>query len=107
MLKIVAAAAGECSLDEKDKFGNTALHYACANGHVAAVETLVAKGNATAKVTGQWGGTPLHFYARYEGTSMFSTVPVTYRLFACCRRKLSEADTDASDINVQKIIAGK
>ena len=84
MLKIDAAAAGECDLDEKDKFGNTALHYACAHGHKAAVETLVAKGNATAKVTGQWGGTPLHFYARYERNLTFWTVPVSRDLPVVC-----------------------
>ena len=50
-------------IDEKDKFGNTALHYACRNNNRDAAKILV-KGGARAKVVGQWGGTPLHFYAR-------------------------------------------
>ena len=59
------------SIEQKDKFGNTALCYAAQNLNLAAVEFLIAKGaNPLAKNEGR-GDTPAQFakvaYTRLQG----------------------------------------
>eukprot|EP00397_Hematodinium_sp_SG-2012_P020310 GEMP01020917.1.p1 GENE.GEMP01020917.1~~GEMP01020917.1.p1 ORF type:complete len:203 (+),score=37.36 GEMP01020917.1:58-666(+) len=62
-----AQAAGTDAINQADpKTGNTALHIAAQNGHIAIVEYLISKHGAKANVQNFKGNTPLHMTVEYD-----------------------------------------
>jgi mono/diheme cytochrome c family protein len=57
------------SIDARDRFGYTPLHWAAVQGHWAILETLV-EGGADVNAVGGDGGTPLHLAAHHDRPDM-------------------------------------
>ena len=64
IVKAIAQVEG-AKLDAKDKYGDTALIWACRNCHSLCVQALVAA-KADVKVEGKFGDTALHWAAKRD-----------------------------------------
>lgn len=49
-----------CDVHQKDDFGLTPLHHACASGHLHAARMLISEFGADRTICGTTGGTPIH-----------------------------------------------
>ena len=54
-----------CDPMDRNKYGNTPLHYACSNGHLNIAQYLIREEHCNPSCENKYGETPLHYACRH------------------------------------------